>query len=76
MFIILTQNGCSAIHDAFDEYGPFEFGGEKLRLDPNSLNSFANLLYIDSPFGTGYSNGSGNYNDTPQLILTFLEEFT
>ncbi|KAM0205557.1 hypothetical protein ACHAQI_009117 [Fusarium lateritium] len=52
--------GCSSMIGLFQENGPCTFnnGGSKPTLNPYSWNSFANMLYVDQPIGTGFSYGS------------------
>lgn len=51
--------GCSALISIFAENGPFRFGKEgNLERHEESWNKRANLLFIDQPLGTGYSNSS------------------
>ncbi|KAH3761407.1 Serine carboxypeptidase 2 [Pelomyxa schiedti] len=49
--------GCSAVGEGFFEVGPFvaEPDGESLRVNQWSYNTVANLIYLDSPCGTGFS---------------------
>lgn len=50
--------GCSSELAIFTENGPFKIDPQtlKLSLNPYSWNKGANLLYVDQPIGTGYSN--------------------
>ncbi len=50
--------GCSSELAVFKENGPMVLEGGVPKLNPHSWNNKANLLYIDQPIGTGYSNGS------------------
>ncbi|XP_024990476.1 serine carboxypeptidase-like 27 [Cynara cardunculus var. scolymus] len=50
--------GCSSIaYGAFEEVGPFRVGpdGKTLSISPYAWNKEANLLFIDSPAGVGFS---------------------
>lgn len=74
--------GCSSIGGgAFTELGPFyPRGGGRMGLkrNPHSWNKVANLLFLDSPAGVGwsYSNGTSTYNYNDERVanetLTFL----
>lgn len=81
--------GCSSIGGgAFTELGPFypSGGGRRgLRKNPHSWNKVANLLFLDSPAGVGwsYSNGTSAYsyndgrvaNETLTFLLKWYEKF-
>ena len=75
--------GCSSSLALLVENGPFLMNNESGKLEYNNYgwNSFANLLYVDQPVGTGFS-----YTDNPfgvetneetiaRELTTFLEEF-
>lgn len=68
--------GCSSLgYGAFMEHGPFRPRGSVLEKNIYSWNMEANLLYVESPLGVGfsYSNTSTDYayqNDT--LTGTFF----
>eukprot|EP01018_Ginkgo_biloba_P039223 Gb_22911 [translate_table: standard] len=80
--------GCSSIGGgAFTELGPFNPNGQGdgLRRNPHSWNKAANLLFLDSPAGVGwsYSNTSSGYsyndgrvaNETLTFVLKWFEKF-
>lgn len=58
---IRGEPGCSATANLFDNMSPLIFGmnetsGQPMLVEnPNSWNNFSNVLYVDSPIGTGYS---------------------
>ena len=51
--------GCASEVALFYENGPYQFNddGTTLKVNPNSWNTNANLLYVDQPIGTGFSKG-------------------
>ncbi|TYI85129.1 hypothetical protein E1A91_D05G417600v1 [Gossypium mustelinum] len=59
--------GCSSVGDAFGSVGPFIVTKDAHSLQTNSFswNKVSNLLFIDSPIGSGwsYSNSSSDYNN-------------
>lgn len=57
--------GCSSMDGALLEVGPFRIVDNKLRVDPNkgSWHKYANVLFVDQPYGTGYS-----YSDTDSYL--------
>ncbi|XP_030450137.2 serine carboxypeptidase-like 28 [Syzygium oleosum] len=73
--------GCSSIgYGAFQELGPFRVSpdGETLVTNPYSWNREANLLFLDSPAGVGFSSSTDNftrYGDHPTAheAYTFLK---
>lgn len=58
--------GCSSMIGLFQEHGPCHFvgGSSKPTLNPNSWNTYANMLYIDQPIGTGFSYGTNDVTST------------
>ncbi|KAF8269045.1 putative carboxypeptidase S1 [Lactarius quietus] len=59
--------GCSSMIGLFQENGPCTFNnlsGSTPVLNPYSWNSYANMLYVDQPIGTGFSFGTDNANST------------
>lgn len=60
--------GCSSIAYGFgEELGPFFInpGGKTLRLNPYAGNKLANVLFVESPAGVGFS-----YSNTSNDLLT------
>ncbi|KAK1420930.1 hypothetical protein QVD17_22902 [Tagetes erecta] len=81
--------GCSSIgYGMAEEVGPFHVNkdGNSVYLNPYSWNTVANLLFLDSPVGVGYSysntssdilsNGDKRTaSDALQFLLNWLERF-
>ncbi|KAF2305436.1 hypothetical protein P3X46_004746 [Hevea brasiliensis] len=76
--------GCSSVGaGAFSEHGPFRpSGGEKLVINEYSWNKEANMLYLESPAGVGFSYSANtsfyvSVNDTitAQDNLIFLQQW-
>ncbi|KAK8299970.1 hypothetical protein V6Z11_D05G352600 [Gossypium hirsutum] len=75
--------GCSLVGDAFGSVGPFIVTKDAHGLQTNSFsgNKVSNLLFIDSPIGSGwsYSNSSSDYNNeddsTNKILLTFMQKW-
>ena len=76
--------GCSSLIGMSYENGPFKFkeNSTEMMANPYSWNSKANLLYIESPGGVGFSIGptvnvtDGTVRkDNLQAMLTFYAKF-
>jgi len=80
--------GCSSIGGGLmTENGPFRINpdGATVSLNPNSWNRVANVLYLESPAGVGfsYSNNTDDYNtgdyrtanDAYMFLQGFLQEY-
>ncbi|KAL6074662.1 Carboxypeptidase [Balamuthia mandrillaris] len=74
--------GCSSELALFAENGPYTVNKDlSLKLNPYSWNSFANLLYVDQPVGTGfsYADSSRDYvvdeDQVAQQLWVFLQNF-
>jgi serine carboxypeptidase-like clade 2 len=72
--------GCSSIGGAFIEHGPFKPSRDNLVKNNYSWNKEANILYLESPAGVGFSYSANNsfYNYVNDEItardgLTFLQ---
>ncbi|XP_030518725.1 serine carboxypeptidase-like 45 isoform X2 [Rhodamnia argentea] len=53
--------GCSSVGiGAFSEHGPFKPSGDVLRKNDYSWNKEANMLYLESPAGVGFSYSVNN----------------
>lgn len=83
--------GCSSLLGAFYENGPFLFNtdspGLQAGLNPYSWNNLANVLYIESPAGVGFSTGTDEEirtnssddvtaHDNLNVLLEFYKRFT
>ncbi|KAJ2747734.1 Cell death protease [Coemansia sp. BCRC 34301] len=73
--------GCTSLDGVFLENGPYQFDGPKrLRFRENSLSQQFDVLYIDQPYGTGFSVASTEsyaktYKESSQTLLEFLRRF-
>ncbi|OAA72477.1 Peptidase S10, serine carboxypeptidase [Cordyceps fumosorosea ARSEF 2679] len=73
--------GCSSEDGALMEVGPYRLKDEEtLTFNNGSWNEFANLLFVDNPVGTGFSNvDADSYTRSlPAMasqFVTFLENF-
>lgn len=79
--------GCSSMDGNILEFGPFRMGDKTLKQDPNLLyrksgswNEEANLLFIDQPFGTGYSDPGDNIfvdslEAASKAFVVFIKEY-
>ncbi|KAI3811348.1 hypothetical protein L1987_21069 [Smallanthus sonchifolius] len=81
--------GCSSIAFGMaEEVGPFHVNkdGKSVYLNPYSWNTVANLLFLDSPVGVGYSYSNTSLDilsngdkrtaeDSLQFLLNWLERF-
>ncbi|XP_060925477.1 lysosomal protective protein-like isoform X1 [Limanda limanda] len=78
--VVLWLNGgpgCSSLDGLLTEHGPFliQDDGVTLQYNPYSWNKLANVLYLESPAGVGFSySDDKNYvtNDTEVSMNNFL----
>lgn len=72
--------GCSSSTALFGENGPCKpnAAGTDTVSNPNSWNTFANIIYIDQPAGVGFSSGKMNDKDEKGVaddMYQFLQAF-
>mmetsp|Transcript_784 Transcript_784/g.1650 ORF Transcript_784/g.1650 Transcript_784/m.1650 type:complete len:561 (-) Transcript_784:585-2267(-) len=62
--------GCSSIMALLSENGPcgVEEDGKTLKPNPHSWNNNANVIWVDQPAGTGFSEGSYDHNESGVAI--------
>lgn len=78
--VVLWLNGgpgCSSLDGLLTEHGPFliQEDGVSLEYNPYSWNKIANMLYLESPAGVGFSySDNRNYvtNDTEVSMKNYL----
>ncbi|XP_078105659.1 lysosomal protective protein isoform X1 [Sander vitreus] len=78
--VVLWLNGgpgCSSLDGLLTEHGPFliQDDGSSLQYNPYSWNKIANVLYLESPAGVGFSySDDKNYttNDTEVSMNNYL----
>jgi serine carboxypeptidase-like clade 2 len=79
--------GCSSL-TAFSEHGPFQINpdGKSLRMNDYSWNKVANMIYLETPAGVGfsYSNVADDYvhsndnvtaDDNYHFLLNFFQKY-
>uniref|UniRef100_A0A914YXK5 Carboxypeptidase n=1 Tax=Panagrolaimus superbus TaxID=310955 RepID=A0A914YXK5_9BILA len=68
--------GCSSLDGILNEMGPFLVNkdGKTLRPNPHSWNTFASVVYVESPAGVGFSYSSDG-NTTANDEMTALENY-
>ncbi|KAI5288399.1 Cell death protease [Ascosphaera aggregata] len=73
--------GCSSLDGALMEIGPFRLANDHtLQLQDSSWNDYANVLFVDQPFGTGFSYANTDSLDHEMTeiadhMVTFLEKW-
>jgi carboxypeptidase C (cathepsin A) len=74
--------GCSSELALFYENGPYKINKDlSLALNENSWNTFANIIFIDQPVGTGFSYADSSYDyvtdedEVAQDLYVFLQTF-
>ncbi|KAL1849935.1 hypothetical protein Daus18300_013069 [Diaporthe australafricana] len=72
--------GCSSMIGLFQEHGPCHFvnGSDEPSLNSYSWNTYANMLYVDQPIGTGFSFGDDEATSTvtaAPFVWKFMQAF-
>jgi len=74
--------GQSSMHGLFYQNGPYRLrNNQKLEKNEFSYNNFADVLYVDQPLGTGFSNCSNmsaiphNEKEILRDLIVFLQSF-
>ncbi|GJJ76523.1 hypothetical protein EMPS_08882 [Entomortierella parvispora] len=72
--------GCSSMEGLFQENGPYhtEDGGQTWQMNPYSWHNYGHVVYIDQPFGTGFSTDNTpvpNEDVVGTTMLNFYESF-
>ncbi|KAJ2729309.1 Cell death protease [Coemansia sp. BCRC 34962] len=73
--------GCTSLDGVFLENGPYKFDGpNRLRFRDYSLSQQFDVLYIDQPYGTGFSvakteSYAKTFKESSQTLLEFLRRF-
>jgi carboxypeptidase D len=66
--------GCTSLEGLLQENGPFLWQNGVFKPVPNrySWNKLANMLYVDQPVGTSFSQGVPNIRNEEDLAAQFL----
>lgn len=68
--------GCSSEIATYFENGPFGVKDKTVHKNENSWNNVANLLYVDNPIGTGFSQAAITDYDTKESeIAAHMHQF-
>lgn len=70
--------GCSAEIAVFIEHGPYRMDGEgKMSVNEFSWSKAANVVYVDSPIGSGFSSATsqGSYATTEEQVTADFHAF-
>jgi carboxypeptidase D len=72
--------GCSSLSGMLQEVGPFQYFdvGDTPYVNPYSWTNAANILFVESPLGTGYSTGvptAKDENDVAAQFASFLDNY-
>ncbi|KAJ1941845.1 Cell death protease [Linderina macrospora] len=73
--------GCTSLDGVFMENGPYKFAGpNKLEFRDYSLSQQFDVLYVDQPFGTGFSTApmddyESSFKNATETLVGFFEKF-
>ena len=81
VFWLTGGPGCASELAVFFENGPWKINDDlSLRKNPYSWNEHSNIVYIDQPVGTGFSNipssSQGDYDTSEYQIAIDFYNFT
>jgi len=69
--------GCSSLEGLLQENGPFlwNYGTFRPVKNPYSWHKLTNMLYVEQPVGTGFSNGKQTETSQEAVAASFLSWF-
>ncbi|KAF9431623.1 hypothetical protein BGZ76_011914 [Entomortierella beljakovae] len=70
--------GCSSMEGLFDENGPYVPNGGSFELNPHSWHNIGHIIYVDQPFGTGFSHSNTTVPDEDfvgRTMVSFYRNF-
>uniref|UniRef100_A0AC34RM70 Carboxypeptidase n=1 Tax=Panagrolaimus sp. JU765 TaxID=591449 RepID=A0AC34RM70_9BILA len=77
MFWFNGGPGCSSLLGLLTELGPYFVNddGVTLRKNPNSWNKFASIVFLESPYGVGYSYKTGEEDTSSSDDISAKENY-